>query len=203
MRPRDKTPPKFARSVARVTGLPRHWRISDLCEHGTAAPDSGCALVADDEQFIRAKLQRHIATGGLRRQDVDDLVQMILMHLSRRLRGFRPARGRRQAYVNRLIGNFAAKVLSARRAKMRRAARIVPLHESLAYSVDHDNTDLVLDFSIVLAKLPSELRKIAESRRLGYSTAEIARIQGVHRSTINRRTKTLAELLRPRFGPDK
>lgn len=221
MRPRDGIPTKFARAVARVTAPPRHSKISQVRQYGIAAPENCCELVADDEQFIRAKLQRYVATGQLRCQDVDDLVQLVLLHLSHRLRGFHAARGRRQAFVNRVIENFAAKVLSARRSMRRRVPIVLSINEPLTnggerrvefgdvLSACHRRpsalnphcVDLALDLSTALAKLPPTLREIAEKRWLGFSASEIAQIQCVHRSTIIRRTKTLAELLRPRLAP--
>jgi RNA polymerase sigma factor (sigma-70 family) len=225
MRSVDRSPVKLAQAAARVTLAPprakkyQSYRLG--IDSDTAVHNGSCILVPDDVEFVRAKIWRLVAVGRLRAQDSDDLVQLALVHVWERLPEFRADRGSRQAFVNTLIRNFTTKYLTAQCGKKRRSLRTLSLSEPMpmgageavelgdmvldrdrrrrSHLFDLENVVLSLDLATAVSHLPPLLREIAERRWLGQTSAEIACAQGVHRSTINRRMKTLGEMLSPRF----
>ncbi len=224
MRSFDRPPIKLAQAVARVTVAPRlakKVQSHRSGNNGGAVHNASCTLVPDDVEFVRAKIWRLVAAGRLRGQDSDDLVQPALIYVWERLPEFREERGCRQAFLNTLINNFFKKYLSAQWGKKRRSPRTLSLNEPMpnadgsavdlgdmllgcnrrrrSHSLDVENVALTLDLATALSHVPPTLRDIAERRLMGQTSAEIARAQGVHRSTVNRRTNLLAELLSPRF----
>jgi RNA polymerase sigma factor (sigma-70 family) len=151
--------------------------------------------------IIRRKARQMVGHAGIKEQDHEDLVQELMLRLLRSLRLFDAAQADRKSFVTAVVERNAAKILRDRRAKKRDGGRIESLdvlletldEEPPDLAVDDhaaEQADLAIDMADLLARLPAELRDLAE-RLQRQTLSQAAREIGVARSTLQRRVARL------------
>lgn len=151
--------------------------------------------------IIRRKARQMVGHAGIKKQDRDDVVQELMLRLLQSLRLFDAAQADRKSFVTAVVERNAAKILRDRRAKKRDGGRIDWL-DVLLEALDEEPTDLAIDdraagqadlaidVADLLARLPAELRDLAE-RLKTQTLSQVAREMGVPRSTLQRRVARL------------
>jgi RNA polymerase sigma-70 factor (ECF subfamily) len=151
--------------------------------------------------IIRRKARQMVGRAGIKEQDHEDLVQELMLRLLRSLRLFDAAQADRKSFVTAVVERNAAKILRDRRAKKRNGGRVESLdvllenldEEPPDLAVDDhaaEQADLAIDVADLLARLPAELRDLAE-RLKTQTLSQVARDMGIPRSTLQRRVSRL------------
>jgi RNA polymerase sigma-70 factor (ECF subfamily) len=151
--------------------------------------------------IIRRKARQMVGRAGIKEQDHEDLVQELMLRLLRSLRLFDAAQADRKSFVTAVVERNAAKILRDRRAKKRNGGRVESLdvllenldEEPPDLAVDDhaaEQADLAIDVADLLARLPAELRDLAE-RLKTQTLSQVARDMGIPRSTLQRRVARL------------
>ncbi len=166
-------------------------------------PKTFLELQPCDDQLIRHKIDRIVGRHQLSAEDGEDAAQLARLHLCRQLSKYDPSRGRREACVATILDNFFLTFLDRRAKRRRRRPPPIPLaqiggEDSVASrSLGPDEAvRLAIDLAAVLARLPVELRALAEALLAHLSVSAAARALGVHRGTAYRRLKRLRAALR-------
>jgi RNA polymerase sigma-70 factor, ECF subfamily len=162
-------------------------------------PGRGSFIVADSAErpnpidpntaaFIRRKASQLIRQNRLANCDQDDLEQDLTLELLKRLPAFDPSKGKREPFVYVLLKNAAAdlqrRLMCARKCKQLGEQAIDDPAERLA--------ELARDVESVLARLPDDLKAIAELLK-NRSVSDAARELGIPRTTLNDRVRALRE----------
>jgi hypothetical protein len=149
--------------------------------------------------LIRRKARQIAVQARLRREDRDDLEQELWAHLIRRWSSFDPTRGHCYAFVTTIIERYTANVLRDLNSRRRLSGGTSSLHrlvdsgddgpEELAATLEQGSANrrrglhqrsnqeliaLAMDVATVLARLPVNLRDLAE-RLMRDSVAKVAR----------------------------
>jgi RNA polymerase sigma factor (sigma-70 family) len=171
-----------------------------------------------DEEAVRRAIRRAVGKVRLRRQDRDDLSQDLWARALRALRAFDPGRGTLDALVSVVVRHgvstyfrdqlaarrYGRGTVSLNRVTLRDGEAVeleqtVGAHEFDARRLYHppgeaEQRERALDLEEALARLPSPYRELAEELKTK-SLAEVAREQGVARSTLQGRVRKLLRLL--------
>jgi RNA polymerase sigma-70 factor, ECF subfamily len=162
--------------------------------------------------LIRRKARRLARRPGFRPQDCQDLEQELVTRLLGRLGTFDPGR---EALVTTIVKRCAANILRDRLAAKRDDRGTTSLHdpaggdtpEDLASTLgpdehaarlgrtprtDEETVQLALDVAEVVARLPPDLRDLAE-RLMTQSVSQIAHDSGTPRTTLNDRVSRLRQ----------
>ncbi len=163
------------------------------------------------ETLIHHKARQLVGEAGYAADDVEELEQELRLDLLRRLPKFDPSKATFKTFVTRLVERKICNLIRNRRREMRDYRCEEGSLNDLVETVEADNEkveriktitqdeydlrrgryrrpaadrlDLQLDISMILSKLPTELRKLAELLKT-MSIADAARELGVPRSTI-------------------
>ncbi|GIW56165.1 MAG: hypothetical protein KatS3mg082_2569 [Nitrospiraceae bacterium] len=153
--------------------------------------------------IIRRKIKQLVGRAGFTRQDREDLEQEMLLRLLQSLHLFDPDKAHQNVFITTVIERAVAMILRERLAKKRNGAAVQSLDQATdsagesAEPVDphrshEQQVDLATDLAEVLAKLPHDLRALAE-RLKHQSLSQVARDLGVSRSTLQRQVQRLRE----------
>jgi RNA polymerase sigma-70 factor (ECF subfamily) len=151
--------------------------------------------------IIRRKVRLLIGHAGFTKQDRPDIEQELLVRLLQSLDQFDPNRRHFNVFAATVIGRAAARILRERLAKKRDNGQMCSLNKAKdgcsTEPVDprpshEEQVDLATDLAEVLARLPEELRDLAE-RLKSRSLSEVARDLGVPRTTLHRRLRRLRQ----------
>jgi RNA polymerase sigma factor (sigma-70 family) len=167
------------------------------------------------ERYVRRKAQQMSRRPGFTDADREDLAQELFLLLLRRRAAFDPAKAHAHAFTATVVERGAASLLRDRRAEKRDARRVTSLHQfvdtdgggrvEIAAAVGRREYDarrgqyprgeeelaqLASDLADVLATLPPDLRHLAEQLQTK-SLAEVARAQGVQRTTLYEQVRRL------------
>jgi RNA polymerase sigma-70 factor (ECF subfamily) len=161
-----------------------------------AHPDDGLGDFARD--LIRRKARQLARHAGPHHHDPEDVEQELTLRLLRAMPRYDPARGHVHAFVTAVVERAAAGLLRRCRAKKRGAGPVRSLDApAAAEPTDRgdagraaDRVGLAADLAAVLAELPADLRGLAE-RLTRQTLSEVARQDGVPRSTLQRRVDRL------------
>ena len=165
--------------------------------------------------IIRRKVNQLIGRAGFTRQDREDLEQELVLRLLQALPSFDRAKAHRNVFVTTVIERYVANILRDKQAEKRDHRRIGCLDvmmeitdegpTELAQTIgqreldarlgchrrsDEELAQLARDIADVMAKLPDELRELAE-RLKSQTKSEIARDMGVPRTTLNESVRRL------------
>jgi RNA polymerase sigma-70 factor, ECF subfamily len=165
--------------------------------------------------IIRRKINQLIGRAGFTEQDRRDLEQELILRLLQSLPSFDPTQAHRNVFTTTVIERYVANVLRNKRAAKRDHRRsrslnvvigeeeeipielgdMISQRELDARRVCHPRSDeevamLVQDLADVMAKLPDELRGLAE-RLKSQTVSEIARDMGIPRTTLNESVRRL------------
>jgi RNA polymerase sigma-70 factor (ECF subfamily) len=158
---------------------------------------------------IRCKARQLVGKAGFTSDDIEDIEQELRTDLLERLPKYDPDKAAQTTFVARIITRKISKMIRHRTAEMRDYRReSFSINEEIddgqgektprSDTIDDDevemrcgrrsNTrqeemDLHLDLSLVMSRLPDDLRRIAESL-LDVSVSETSRILGIPRSSI-------------------
>ncbi|GIW55530.1 MAG: hypothetical protein KatS3mg082_1934 [Nitrospiraceae bacterium] len=153
--------------------------------------------------IIRRKIKQLVGRAGFSRQDREDLEQELLLRLLQSLHLFDPAQAHRNVFVTTVIERAVAMILRERLARKRNGGTVQSLdhaHEKARDATEpadprrshEDQINLATDLAEVLAKLPDDLRALAE-RLKRQSLSQAARDLGVPRSTLQRQVQRLRQ----------
>jgi DNA-directed RNA polymerase specialized sigma24 family protein len=175
-------------------------------------------LTMSDREVIRGKVYRLVGA-NFSADDGAELEQDALLHLWRRLQRYQPARGKRKAFVSRVVANFIAARLTACQAKKRKPRGVRSLSDpagpvgagTLADIIERRHQDaargrhrqldeaaaikLAVEVADVLAGLPEPHRKFAGLLMQGETLVDAARILRIHRATAMRWAHQIGEAL--------
>jgi RNA polymerase sigma-70 factor (ECF subfamily) len=151
--------------------------------------------------IIRRKIKQLVGRAGLTRQDREDLEQELILRLLQSLHLFDPDKAHRNVFVTTVIERAVAMILRERLAKKRNGGAVQSLDHAREKTGDstepvdprrshEEQVDLALDLAESLAKLPDDLRDLAE-RLKTQSLSQAARDLGVQPSTLQRRVQRL------------
>jgi RNA polymerase sigma-70 factor (ECF subfamily) len=153
--------------------------------------------------IIRRKVRLLVGRAGFTRQDRDDLEQELVLRLLQSLDLFDPEQAHPNVFITTVIERAVAMILRERRAKKRDSGVVRSLDQakakdgSSAEPADprgggQDRFDLASDLAEVFARLPEELRDLAE-RLKSQSLSQAARDLGVPRTTLQRQVQRLRQ----------
>lgn len=155
--------------------------------------------------IIAAKVRR-IAARQVHEQDRGDLVQHLLLRVLERENQFDPARGTSDAYAAVVVRTSLANYLRDRIAGKRASRGTTDAADTFNFiadsrsSRDTEMIDLALDVADVLARLPADLRELAEELKRG-TLSDAARALGRPRVSLYPRLAALRrEFERANFG---
>lgn len=160
-------------------------------------------------------------------EDRRDSEQELRQHLLGQLCLFDAERASRRTFIARVAENKALNMIKHRQAKMRNPNKVVSLDDPLDPTDVDSGTygDVVgvggvvrgkpdsfwkcereilmwIDIKAVLKDLPPELQELCRLLGEGSPVQEIARRQGIHRDTVDRRRAKVRKILRARgLGP--
>jgi RNA polymerase sigma-70 factor (ECF subfamily) len=186
-------------------GLRPLYRLRQGSEYGQ--PIDGFAATV-----IRRKARQLVGRAGFNKCDEEDLEQQLRAEVLLSLPKFDPDRAHFHAFVATVVDRKAANLLRDNQAEMRDPRRISSLNVTgdvdgegpieLAGTIsqceyDHrrcrhsrgaeEQAELASDLAELMAKLPDDLRQLAEWLLKGSSMSEIARRTAVPRTTLNDR----------------
>ncbi|MCX7425062.1 MAG: sigma-70 family RNA polymerase sigma factor [Planctomycetia bacterium] len=158
--------------------------------------------------IIRRKINQLIGRAGFMWQDRDELEQDLVLRVLQSLPSFDPDQAHRNKFITAVVERYVANILRNKRAEKRDHRRISSLNVMVTISEDeatelaetishrelnsrrnrHPRCDeelsqLTQDVAEVMAKLPDELRDLAE-RLKAQNISEIARETGIPRTTL-------------------
>jgi RNA polymerase sigma-70 factor (ECF subfamily) len=150
--------------------------------------------------IIRRKVQLLVGRAGFTKQDRQDLEQELVLRLLQSLDLFDPEQAHPNVFITTVIERAVAMILRQRRAKKRHGG-VQSLDQGRENAGDssepidprpteQEALDLATDLAEVLAKLPDDLRALAE-RLKSQSLSQAARDLGVPRSTLQRQVQRL------------
>lgn len=151
--------------------------------------------------IIRRKIKQLVGRAGFTKQDREDLEQELLLRLLQSLHLFDPEQAHRNVFVTTVIERAYAMIVRERLAKKRNGGAIRSLDHAREKAGDatepvdpksshEEQVDLATDLAEVLAKLPHDLRALAEQLKT-QSLSQAARDLGVPRSTLQRQVQRL------------
>ncbi|QEL17633.1 sigma factor [Limnoglobus roseus] len=145
-------------------------------------------------RLVRALAGRLAARRRLRTWDGDDVAQEVLLRLLTTRRAFDPSRGALEAFIALVVDRVVVD-LHRRQAAARRTASVRSLPDvGEIHLVDPRDPipaiDRALDVAAVLARLPGDLRAVAELLKSESFTAA-ARARAVSRDTLRRQVRDL------------
>ncbi len=151
--------------------------------------------------IIRRKIKQLVGRTGFTRQDREDLEQELLLRLLQSLHLFDPDQAHQNVFVTTVIERAVAMILRERLAKKRHNGGVQSLdhaREKVGDSTEpvdprrshEEQIDLATDLAEVLARLPDDLRALAE-RLKAQSLSQAAREMGIPRSTLQRQVQRL------------
>jgi DNA-directed RNA polymerase specialized sigma24 family protein len=159
--------------------------LSDLHQ----GPDPDNPIDPTIAAIVRRKACRLVGRAGLQAQDREDIEQQLVVHILEQLDRFDPARGEWPAFVQRLVERFGRNLVRSLRAAKRRGPPLAPLPDE-GPGRDPAATAAALDLAAALAKLPEDLRAVAELLTTE-TVSDAARILGHARSTVHARIREL------------
>lgn len=167
--------------------------------------------------IVRRKVRQLIGRAGFMRQDFGDLENDFYLRVLQALRSFDPSRAHRNAFITAVVERYAANLLRNKLAAKRDHRRIGSLNVTINIGDDettemaqaisqreldarrgcHPRNDeelaqLVQDMREVLARLPDDLRELAE-RRKAQSLSDIAPDMGIPRTTLNEQMRRVRQ----------
>ncbi len=159
--------------------------------------------------IIRRKVKQLIGRAGFTRQDVQDLEQDFYLKVLQSLSRFRPTQGHRNKFITAVVERYVANVLRNKQAEKRDHRRISSLNVTIeltddgpvelaqtigsreldarlgrARRSDEELVQLAIDLAELTATLPETWQVLLQHRR-SHSLAEVARMLGVPRTTLN------------------
>jgi RNA polymerase sigma-70 factor, ECF subfamily len=169
----------------------------------------------DMRRMIRHKVNQLIASAAFRRQDKDDLEQDIIVRVLQSLRSFDPNKGYRNKFIKAVIERHVANIFRNKWAAKRDPRRVGSLSKTIKLSEDEqcdlsecigqreldarrhyhprseeEQAQLAQDLADVIARLPENLRELAELLKTKY-ISEIARDKGIPRTTLRESVRRL------------
>jgi RNA polymerase sigma-70 factor (ECF subfamily) len=153
--------------------------------------------------IIRRKVRQLVGRAGFTKQDREDLYQELVLRLLQSLELFDPDQSHPNVFITTVIERAVAMILRERRAKKRDGGVMSSLHHgqtkegNAAEPIDprpsaQDGFDLASDLAEVLARLPDDLRALAE-RLKSQSVSQAARDLGMPRTTLQRQVQRLRQ----------
>ncbi|MBP3954802.1 sigma-70 family RNA polymerase sigma factor [Gemmata sp. G18] len=133
--------------------------------------------------IIRRKAARLVGSAGPYVSDREDVEQELVLHVLERVRRFDPDRGTWPAFVQCLVERFGHNWARARRAAKRAGGPLDLLPRDVPEHRPRAEPGAGLDLAEALARLPEELRDIAELLTTE-TVAGAARTRGVSRSAM-------------------
>ncbi|QEL20713.1 RNA polymerase sigma factor [Limnoglobus roseus] len=157
-------------------------------------PDSPLTESAYARRLVRDLARRLVARRRLRGWDADDVAQEVFLRLLTARRAFVPARGALEAFVA-VVVDRAVMDLLRRQAASKRTGRVQSLHAVSDADRGHADdpvpaVDRALDVATVLARLPDDLRLVAELLKTE-TVATTAQRVAVARTTVQHRVRAL------------
>jgi RNA polymerase sigma factor (sigma-70 family) len=142
-----------------------------------------------------------VSRAGFTSQDREDLEQELILRLLQSLHLFDPGQAHRNVFVTTVIERAVAMILRERLAKKRDSGVVRSFDQGQTKAgtspepvdprpSDQEAFDLASDLAEVLARLPDDLRALAE-RLKSQSVSQAARDLGVPRTTLQRRVERL------------
>jgi len=165
--------------------------------------DDNIVLDRFAQGIIRRKVRLLVSRAGFTKQDRQDLEQELVLRLLQSLDLFDPEQAHPNVFITTVIERAVAMILRERRAKKRNSGVVRSLDETQMKDgssfepadprpSDEEAVDLATDVAEALARLPQELRDLAE-RRKRQSLSQAARDLGVPRTTLQRRVQRLRQ----------
>jgi RNA polymerase sigma factor (sigma-70 family) len=163
--------------------------------------DDNIVLDRFAQGIIWRKVRLLVGRAGFTQQDHQDLEQELVLRLLQSLDVFDPEQAHLNVFITTVIERAVAMLLRERRAKKRDGGVVRSLDQGPTKDgkspepVDplpsgEEAFDLASDLAEVLARLPEELRALAE-RLKSQSLSQAARDLGVPRSTLQRQAQRL------------
>jgi RNA polymerase sigma-70 factor (ECF subfamily) len=165
--------------------------------------------------LIRRKVEQLIGKAGFTAQDRKDLEQELLLRLVKSLPSYDPSKSHLYAFITTVLERYVANVLRNKRADKRDQRRITSLSVmiyiegegpvELAQTIsqleldarrhahsrsDEERAQLAMDLADVVAKLPPDLRDLAQ-RLMSQSPSEAARDLDIPRTTLYEKIRRL------------
>lgn len=152
-------------------------------------------------RLIRRIAWRLTRYAGLSKRDREDLEQELTVRLQESLANFDPAQAHRNVFITTVVERNARKIIRDRLTQKRSNCRVGSLDAMLEDGEDglpelaresHDleHADAAIDVAELIARLPADLRDIAE-RLKTQSISQAAREMGIPRTTLRRRLEKL------------
>jgi RNA polymerase sigma factor (sigma-70 family) len=153
--------------------------------------------------IIRRKVRLLVNRAGFNKEDRQDLEQELILRLLQSLDVFDPEQAHPNVFITTVIERAVAMILRERRAKKRDGGIVRSLEQGqtrdgkIPEPFDHrpsdqDAFDLATDLAEALARLPDDLRALAE-RLKTQSLSQAARDLGVPRTTLQRQVQRLRQ----------
>lgn len=158
------------------------------------------------ESFAGEKARQIIGKAGLRRSDLEDVRQQLLLYVVSHLPGYDPRRGTPEAHVTMLLTTAVAMLLRERRAQKRGGGRSPAPLDELTHNERPDGeclsttdagrrlgcesgdvletADLRFDLGDAVASVPLRLRSVVYLLACGETVASIARLPGRSRRRV-------------------
>src|SRR5262249_50656524 len=181
----------------------------------SAGPNSLKLLEGFASRMIRRKARQLVGKAGFTSSDHDAIEQELVMKLLKHAAAFDPAISDWHAFVATVVERCAANLLRNERAQKRDCRRVCSLSVIIACrdngtlelgetisqrdydrrrqrcpKTEEELAELASDIAEVLAKVPAELRELAEQLK-SRSLSEIARDRSVPRTTLYRAVRQL------------
>jgi RNA polymerase sigma factor (sigma-70 family) len=165
--------------------------------------DDNIVLDRFAQGIIRRKVRLLVNRAGFTKQDRQDLEQELVLRLLQSLDLFDPEQAHPNVYITTVIERAVAMILRERRAKKRDSGVVRSLDQGQTKDGkspepvdprpnDQEVFDLAGDLAEVLARLPNDLRALAE-RLKSQSVSQAARELGVPRTTLQRQIQRLRQ----------
>ena len=167
--------------------------------------------------IVRRKVKQLIGRAGFTKQDREDLEHDFYARVLQGMRSFDSNIAHRNKFVTAIVERYVANILRDKRAEKRDHRRVNTLHVmvdigedekvELAQTIsqrelnaqrhryprsEEELAQLAQDLAEVMAKLPDDLRKLAE-RLQAQTLAEMARDMGIPRTTLHGSVRRLCQ----------
>jgi RNA polymerase sigma-70 factor (ECF subfamily) len=153
------------------------------------------------QQVIRRKARLLIGRAGFTNQDREDIEQELALRVLQSLDRFDPEQAQLDVFITTIVERAVAGMLRERLAKKRNGGAVQSLDQVRQKAGDSEDpvdprlsheqrTDLASDLAYLLARLPDDLRDLAE-RLKSQSLSQAARDLGVPRTTLQRQVQRL------------